>query len=721
MNPISAFFVRNIVLVYFFYGLAFFALGLALALASRRQSGFRFVEAILPLAAFGILHGAHEWIEMFQKIAALTSGYTPSLAAELIRTLILALSFILLLSFGMILLSPQRPTGLQVAAPLAVMVIVWLAACAVAAWMLHTPPRESIAQADVLARYSLGIPGALLGTWALMRQQRTFREHGMPRFGRDLVWAATALALFGIVGQIFVRQTALFPSDVLNSTAFLRWFGVPVQLFRAVMATAMAFFVARALSAFEVESRRRLAEAVQARAAAQEAQLEAERHNRQAMEQLNEELRFTARERALLLELANLLVAPLALSDRLRAALDQLVANVRFSDCGLILLRERSQDRTQTAAQVGFGEAGPGDRDLQAGPAGLYPQAVSLGEQSIRSSQMLCQHSDGAIIALQVESQDAAGILPNDECQSHPSPMVLLSLPLAGRDQVIGSLVLGRGEAAGPLPMAELQLVSAAAQQLGLSLENARLYEEAQAREGLLGRLLRQVVGAQEAERQRIARELHDATGQSLTAISLGLRGVETVLARDGSPAVAPVQELGSYSAHALGELRQIIADLRPSHLDDLGLVPALRWYLQKYSERRGIRTRLLTSGDALRLPPEYETVLFRITQEALTNIAKHAEATQATVTVSLREPDIHLTIEDDGRGFDPSTLRQSVSPQSTTLPGGWGLVGMQERAGLLGGRVVIDSQPDQGTRIHVFIPYPTERQDARQNPVAVS
>lgn len=715
MNPISAFFVRNIVLVYFFYGLAFFALGLALALASRRQSGFRFVDAILPLAAFGILHGAHEWIEMFQKIAALTSGYTPSLVAEVIRTLILALSFVLLLSFGMILLSPQRPTGLQMAAPLAVMVAVWLAACAVAAWMLRTPPRESIAQADVLARYSLGIPGALLGTWALMRQQRTFREHGMPRFGRDLVWAATALALFGIVGQIFVRQTALFPSDVLNSTAFLQWFGVPVQLFRAVMATAMVFFVARALSAFEVESRRRLAEAVQARAAAQEAQLEAERHNRQAMEQLNEELRFTARERALLLELANLLVAPLALGDRLRAALEQLVANIRFSDCGLILLRERSQDRTQTAAEVGFGEARPGNLPPQATHADLYSQAVSLGEQSICSSETLCQHSDRAIIALQMESQD------KDECRSHPSPMVLLSLPLAVHDQVIGSLVLGRGEAREPLPMAELQLVSAAAQQLGLSLENARLYEEAQAREGLLARLLRQVVGAQEAERQRIARELHDATGQSLTAISLGLRGVETVLARDGSPAVAPVQELGSYSAQALGELRQIIADLRPSHLDDLGLVPALRWYLQKYSERRGIRTRLVTSGDALRLPPEYETVLFRITQEALTNIAKHAEATQTTVTVSLGEPDIHLTIEDDGRGFDPSTLRQNAGPQSVSLPGGWGLVGMQERAGLLGGRVVIDSQPNQGTRIHVFIPYPTERQDARQDPVAVS
>ncbi len=701
MNPISAFFVRNIILVYFFYGLAFFALGVALALASRRKSGFRFAEAILPLAAFGILHGAHEWIEMFQKIAALTSGYTPSMTEEVIRTLVLGLSFILLLCFGMILLSANRPTGRQLVAPLAVMMLVWLGACAFAAWMLHSSPQESIAQADVLARYSLGIPAAILGTWALMRQQRTFREHGMPQFGRDLVWAATALALFGVLGQLFVRQTRLFPSSVLNSTAFLQWFGIPVQLFRAVMAGAMAYFVVRALNAFEVESQRRLAEAVQARAQAQEAQLEAERRNRRAMEQLNEELRFTARERALLLELANLLVAPLSLRDRLRAALTQLVANVRFSDCGLILLAEGAQARTQTAAEVGFTETAQQD---------LHPLAVELGGQSIRSSQFLCQHTDGAVITLQKEA------LAQEECQDYPAPVKLLSLPLAVRDRVIGSLVLGRSAEGEPLAGADLQLVMAAAQQLGLSLENAQLYEEAQAREGLLGRLLRQVVGAQESERQRIARELHDATGQSLTAISLGLRGVESVLARDGSPAVAQVQELGSYSAHALGELRQIIADLRPSHLDDLGLVPALRWYLQKYSERRAIQTRLVSSGDVHRLPPEYETVLFRITQEALTNIAKHAGATEAVVTVSFGESDIHLTIEDNGRGFDPATLRQD-----STLPGGWGLVGMQERAGLLGGHVDIDSQPGRGTRIYVMIPNPTERQDARQDQVAVS
>jgi len=138
----------------------------------------------------------------------------------------------------------------------------------------------------------------------------------------------------------------------------------------------------------------------------------------------------------------------------------------------------------------------------------------------------------------------------------------------------------------------------AIAQELGLSIENARLYQEAQERETMLADLLHQVVGAQEAERQRIARELHDATGQSLTAIALGLRGVETMLENHQPVAVEQVDELKSFSTSALGELRQIISDLRPSQLDDLGLAAALQWYVQEFEKRYTIRTELIVKGD---------------------------------------------------------------------------------------------------------------------------
>ena len=168
MNPISAFFVRNIIVVFFFYGLAFFAMGLALALASRRTSELRFAQAIPALAAFGILHGIHEWVEMFQKIATLTGGYTPTVPQETVRLAILVASFLMLLAFGILLLSPRTTNRRKVFLPIFGMAVLWALSVLMVAIWLRSPPEETVALADVLARYSLAVPGALLGTWALM-------------------------------------------------------------------------------------------------------------------------------------------------------------------------------------------------------------------------------------------------------------------------------------------------------------------------------------------------------------------------------------------------------------------------------------------------------------------------------------------------------------------------------------------------------------------------
>lgn len=690
MNPISAFFVRNIVAVYFLYGLAFFALGLALWLASRRPSAFRFARAIRPLAAFGLLHGLHEWMEMFQKIAALGGGYVPGLGVEIVRTLLLAISFLYLLLFGMILLPAAAPARRELAPPLITLTGLWLAAVALSALILRPPAAEIVAQADVLARYSLGIPAALLGAWALMRQQRTFREHDMPQFGRDLVWAATALLLYGVFGHFFVRQTALFPSMFVNSTLFLQWFGIPVQLFRAALAGGMAFFVMRALNAFEWENQRRLQAAAQAQAAAQEERIAAERRNRLEMERLNEELRFTAHELALLLDVANLLVAAAPLRERLHLVLRKLVESTPSCSQGMILLIEEGQRGVDMVVDLGFAPA-----------AEARDQALALGQQSIALGLALCRHADGLILQFDPERERSA-------CAGQISPVQTIALPLAVGDAVIGSLILGR-QATQPhefLTLSGYQMVLAAAQQLGLSIENAQLATEAQNREALLARLLHQVVEAQETERKRIARELHDATGQSLTAISLGLRGVGALLEREEGPALKQVQELGVMSGQALGELRQIIFDLRPSHLDDLGLIPALRWYVGQFEKRRGIHTRLEVVDGVDRMPSEYETVLFRIVQEALTNIAKHAQATEAVVRVHRAPAGLELQIRDNGRGFDVG----SVASHTGAASSGWGLLGMQERAALLGGSVLIDSAPGQGAAITVHIPLLTER-----------
>ena len=148
---------------------------------------------------------------------------------------------------------------------------------------------------------------------------------------------------------------------------------------------------------------------------------------------------------------------------------------------------------------------------------------------------------------------------------------------------------------------------------------------------------------------------------------------------------------------HALGELRQIIADLRPPILDDMGLAAALKWYVQGFEGRRGVRDVFILDGEPLRLPSEFETVLFRIAQESLTNVAKHAAASTVTVMLRFAPGTVCLLVEDDGQGFDTHGSRF----------GGWGLLGMQERASLLGGQCVIDSTPKVGTRVWTTAPLP--------------
>jgi signal transduction histidine kinase len=286
----------------------------------------------------------------------------------------------------------------------------------------------------------------------------------------------------------------------------------------------------------------------------------------------------------------------------------------------------------------------------------------------------------------------------------------MIALPMSSRQQVIGGLVLVRTEMSLETNISsdEFRLMVGIGQQLGLSTENARLYQEAQRREERLAELLHQAVGAQETERQRIARELHDATGQSLTAIALGLRGVESMLNREPSVAVEQIQELKTFSTNALGELRHIIADLRPSQLDDLGLAAALHWYVQEFEKRYALHADLVVEGERFRLPSEYGTVLFRIAQEALTNIAKHAHASQINVKLQFQPTRIDLSIEDNGRGFDPAKILWDDGGQYT----GWGLLGIQERALLLGGQCNLDSAPGQGTRVQVSVPLTTEVKD---------
>ncbi len=704
MNAISAFFVRNIVAVFFFYGLAFFVMGVALLFASRRASQFRFARAILPLAAFGLLHAAHEWVEMYQKIGALAQGYAPSVVDEVFRITLLLASFVMLLIFGSVLLLPEPIRPVRMVLPIGAIVLLWGTGVLVVAMRFGLTPVNATAVADGLARYTIGIPAAIIGTWALMAQQRTFREHDMPEFGRDLVWSAAALFLYGAIGQLFVRESVLAPSHWISSAAFLQWFGIPVQLFRAVMAGGLTFFLVRALRAFELEGERRLTQANTARMAAQAAALEAERRTSHQMEQLNAELRTGAHRLALLLDLSNYLDTPESLDLRFRAVLERIVQALPFSEAGALLLVKGQGEAPMVAAvtealQESFAVgSSAGDEDV----APSLPAVVDLGQRAVLENALICDYVDGDRVAAPIEAGSERSAFIDAQ-----RPVRSIGLPLVSQHGVIGSIVLVQPRSENYLiSPSELNLMVGVAQQLGLSVDNALLYDEAQQREKVLAELLRQVVGAQEAERQRIACELHDATGQSLTAVAMGLSGLEAAFKQRPSDetirrGVEQIPELRSFSTNALGELRTIISDLRPPQLDDLGLVAALRWYIQAYERRRSIATTFTVEGQDTQLPSEYKIVLFRITQEALTNVAKHAGAQRVDVALEITAGLVRLTVRDDGRGFDASILDRAEAEPGV----GWGIVGIRERTLQLGGWCDIKTAPGQGTTIAVIVP----------------
>jgi PAS domain S-box-containing protein len=216
-----------------------------------------------------------------------------------------------------------------------------------------------------------------------------------------------------------------------------------------------------------------------------------------------------------------------------------------------------------------------------------------------------------------------------------------------------------------------------------------------------LRELTRRLVAAQEEERKRIAQELHDELGQALTAISLDLGGIEKALPPESPPEIRrQLTDARSLADEVDERISELALDLRPSLLDDLGLLPTLQWYLKRYSQRLGIKVALDFKGLESRLPDEVETTLYRVIQEALTNIARHAQANKVLVNLERSAATVTARIQDDGRGFDLEDVQGS-----SALPGGLGLVGIEDRVSTLGGRVEIHSSSGQGTRIQIEIP----------------
>ena len=204
---------------------------------------------------------------------------------------------------------------------------------------------------------------------------------------------------------------------------------------------------------------------------------------------------------------------------------------------------------------------------------------------------------------------------------------------------------------------------------------------------------LRRVVEAQELERRRLARELHDETGQALTSILLGLKALEERI--DDPSSRAATAELRELVVSTLQDVRRLAVELRPSALDDFGLVAALERLTASFSEQTGIAVDFQTALADERLPEEVETALYRIVQESLTNVVKHARARRVSILLARKNSAVKAVVEDDGQGFDPAEQADD----------GFGLVGMRERLALLGGRLEIESGRGGGTTVAAEVP----------------
>ena len=236
--------------------------------------------------------------------------------------------------------------------------------------------------------------------------------------------------------------------------------------------------------------------------------------------------------------------------------------------------------------------------------------------------------------------------------------------------------------------------------QAAMALQNARLVQAVQSGRERLQTLSNQLLVAQEAERVAVARELHDEIGQVLTAVAANLRAIE--LSPDPATLVDRLHESLHLVDEALKQVRDLSLDLRPSLLDDFGLVPALEWFVKRQGQRAGFEAAFIADSRDVRLTPSLETTCFRVAQIALANVTRHARAKHVCVELRHDDHQIELLVRDDGVGFDVRAALERAARGATL-----GLLSMQERVRLANGELDIDSKPERGTEIRTRFPIP--------------
>jgi signal transduction histidine kinase len=275
----------------------------------------------------------------------------------------------------------------------------------------------------------------------------------------------------------------------------------------------------------------------------------------------------------------------------------------------------------------------------------------------------------------------------------------VLAVPLVYKGKSLGFLVIGYRKVH-RFSESEIQLAASLADQTALAAENARLYRESVEYSRTMSALSARLTVVQEEERRRITRDLHDGVGQALSGLRLNLELLSKDVPLTSETAQERLAMMKDIIDETMTEIRQLSHDLRPPVLDAVGLVAALRMYVDRFTARYGIAVKINAVERMKRSDQQLEATVYRVVQEALSNIVRHSGATKAQIDLIRKEHVLFLQITDNGKGFDPAELKQCVDGQN-----GIGIPGMRERIEGLQGTYVITSSKGKGTTIAVELP----------------
>ncbi|MEE8350551.1 MAG: response regulator [Acidobacteriota bacterium] len=318
---------------------------------------------------------------------------------------------------------------------------------------------------------------------------------------------------------------------------------------------------------------------------------------------------------------------------------------------------------------------------------GYTPEAVSEGQSALE----LAREQQPTVALIDFKLEDISGLEVLQGIQKNSPATQCIMLTGFGSEEIASEVVNqgAYGYLRKPFDMEQLLLLIVRA-------------VEKQEADDRLHSLSRRLLQVQEVERSHLARELHDEIGQLLTAIKLNLQALGGAFGPETAP--RQLEESIRMLDQLLTQVRQLSLDLRPPLLDDLGLIAALGWYLDQQGQRSGLQAEFIPDPSLGRMNGDIETACFRIAQEAVTNVVRHAQAKRVSVEVRQENAILHLLVRDDGVGFNHADARTRASQAES-----FGLMGIEERAADVGGRVEYHSMPGQGTEVHAYFPVPVE------------